>query len=1108
MAFGGGSSFSFGSNNNQGTGFSGFGNNNNNSTPSKYSSLLALTATHAYPPGAFGSTSNTGGFGSTSTTNNPFATNTGGSSTFGSNTGGGMHPRRGRKIDLNANDFTTGFGSNSSGGGLFGNKTTGTSLFGSTNTSSNTGGGLFGNTASNTTSGFGSSTGGFGSNNTTAFGNNNNNASTTGFSGFGSTANKPAFGSGSSGTTLFGQGGAGTTGAFGNSGGNGFGGSGTALGQAVGPAQGTGNVPFNAVSEKDTNGTVNYQSISFMENYNKYSPEELRIADYNAGRKFGNGAGQPAGAFGSSAFGGGGFGSNNTSTGFGSNNATSTNLFGTNNSSTTGAFGNNAGSTFGNNSGGLFGQNKPAATTGGLFGNQSSTTNTTGGLFGTSNNTSSGGLFGNNSNTSTAGGFGSSSGGGLFGNNNNNTQSKPGGLFGNNSATTSGTTGFSFGNNNSQPQNNTTGGGLFGNNNQTTSGGLFGNNNSQQKPGGLFGNASTGGGFGSTNTAQPSGGLFGTSNNTASTGGGLFGNNNATGSTSTGGGLFGNTQSNTSSGGLFGNNNANSQAKPGGLFGGSTFGNQQQSNTGGGLFGNNNTTTQTSTGGGLFGNNNSNNTGSGFSFGTSQNKPAGSSLFGNTSTTNNQSGGLFGSTANSAFGNSMNQSQMQPQGDIKHSSLLDSNPYGQSSIWTGLPSPTEQNSKPLVTPLTASQSLRDSQARPPPNLRLNQSRYMTPPRRGYGFTYSTYGTPNSAASTPGGNSLSTSMYGSRFTGGSFGRSMGKSASIGNMRSYYSEGESVLAPGAFTPSSSRYSSGSIRRLTIDRSIRDDLFSRPSLPGPSNSSKTASPAPPKPASNTASTAPAPVEAAPEAASGKLKKRVSFDKDTAGGQNGELNSTTGAVVVRAEDDVEDTPPANSAVQPPEANRNNALAAVPEDRESEHVSVPKGQTDTRDPQPGDYWSVPTEKEIQAMSRDQAAHYKGFTVGRKACGQVIFDAEVDLKSLLPLSEKFGKIIDISVRSVAVYPDSSTKPQRGKGLNVPSIISIENSWPRRKGKGEAVGSGPSYDRHIRRLKAMENAEFVSYDHKTGVWTFKVPHYTRYGLDYDDDEDEEEAGESY
>lgn len=953
----------------------------------------------------------------------------------------------------------TGFGNTTNtntSGSLFGNKPA-SNPFGA---STNTGGGLFGSSTTNQNTGFGSSTtGGFGTTNTGGFGGNTGSST---FS-FGNTANKPAFGSTNTSTPLFGQGGSGTTGGFGSSG-FGAAGTGTALSnQPVPPSDGTAATPFTPTLEKDASGqSNNYQSINFMAPYQKYSFEELRLADYNAGRRYGNNTGT-AGGFGSSTF--GGFGSSNTPA-FGSNNA-STNPFGSTTTSSTG-FGSNTATT-GFGGGGLFG-NKPAG--GGLFAQQSSGTSS-GGLFGTAGASTGG--FGSG-NTGFGSGTASGSGGGLFG---NQTQNKPS-LFGN-TATTSAPS-FSFGNNSTPNTNTNTGTGLFGNTNQQQqSGGLFGNTGQQKS---LFGN--TTGGFGtSTTQSQPSGGLFGSSN-TGATGGGLFGTTPAT-SAGTGGGLFGGATTNTGTS-LFGNNAANNAPKPGGLFGGSTFGNN--TNTGGGMFGNANTNQQQS--------------GGGFSFGNAANKPATTSLFGNAGP--QQQGGIFGSTAgnNSLFGNSQNNQQLggQQQAEFKQSSLNDPNPYGQTSIWTGLPVPTPENAKPLFTPLSATQKMKESQAKPPPSLRLSQSRYMTPPRRsGFGFSYSTYGTPNSAASTPGGSGLTSSMYGSRsFTGGSFGRSFGKSASASNLRSQFSgDGDSVLSPNAFAPSSGRWSSGNMRRLTIDRSIRNDLFSRPSLPTlPTNGSE-------KPTNENGEAATNGADSSTEPAN-KLKKRVSFDKGTIGGQEGTLNGESGALV-RTEDNGEDADSGHggkavngSATPEAESSRGNELAAVPEDRESDHVSPQKSSVQAKaDPQPGDYWMKPTRAELSKLPREKLQRFTGFEVGRKGCGKVVFNGPVDLTAL-PLDDLYEKIVEIRLRSVTVYPDASSKPPVGKGLNVPSTISIENSWPRSRGQPSSATSGPVFEKHVNRLKKMHGTEFVNYEASTGVWTFRVPHYTRYGLDYDEDEE--------
>ncbi|KAI1608049.1 nuclear protein 96-domain-containing protein [Exophiala viscosa] len=1036
MSFGTGGGFSFGSNtnNNQSPGFGGFGSNTNTT-----------------PNTGFGANTSNTGFGSNTAASNPFGGGGGGGnggSTFGSNTGG---------FGNNTNSNTS--------GSLFGNKPA-SNPFGA---SSNTGGGLFGSSTTQNNAGFRSSTtGGFG--NTTTGGGFGGNTSGSAFS-FGNAANKPAFGSTDTSTPLFGQGGSGTTGGFGSST-FGAAGTGTALSnQPVPPSDGTAATPFTATLEKDASGqSNNYQSINFMAPYQKYSFEELRLADYNAGRRFGNNTGT-AGGFGSSTF--GGFGSSNTPAFGNNNNTASTNPFGSTTTSSATGFASNT-STTGFGGGGLFG-NKPAA--GGLFGQQQQSSGTSsGGLFGTAGASTGG--FG-----SGTPGFGSgaapASGGGLFG---NQTQNKPGGLFGNTAATSAPS--FSFGN--AGTTNTNTGTGLFGNNSQQQqqqqqSGGVFGNTGQQKS---LFGNAT--GGFGaSTTQSQPSGGLFGSSN-TGSTGGGLFGNTPAT-NAGGGTGLFGGTASNTGTS-LFGNNNANNAPKPGGLFGGSTFGNNTNTNTSGGLFGNANQNQQQG--------------GGGFSFGNATNKPATTSLFGNTG--NQQQGGLFGSTGgnNSVFGNAQNNQQSgQQQPDFKQSSLNDPNPYGQTSIWTGLPVPTPENAKPLFTPLSATQKMKESQAKPPPSLRLSQSRYMTPPRRsGFGFSYSTYGTPNSAASTPGGSGLASSMYGSRsFTGGSFGRSFGKSASASNLRSQFSgDGESVLGPNAFATSSGRWSSGNMRRLTIDRSIRNDLFSRSSLPTlPTN-------APERPANDNAEPSTNGADSSTEPAN-KLKKRVSFDKGTVGGQEGALNGQSGALVrTETNDDHIESGhrgPANGTATPEaEPSRDNQLEAVPEDRESDHVSPQKSSVHAKsDPQPGDYWMKPTRAELSKLPRDKLQRFTGFEAGRKGCGKVVFNGPVDLTAI-PLDDLYEKIVEIRLRSVTVYPDASSKPPVGKGLNVPSTISIENSWPRSRGQPSSATSGPVFEKHVNRLKKMHGTEFVNYEVSTGVWTFRVPHYTRYGLDYDEDEE--------
>ena len=827
--------------------------------------------------------------------------------------------------------------------------------------------------------------------------------------------------------------------------------------------------------------------------------QELRLADYAAGRK--SASGGQAGAFGSST-GFGGFGQQNQSTGFGS--TPNNNPFGSTPASTGFAQNQPAGGFGSSATGGLFGQSKPAG--GGLFGSQSSGA-PSGGLFGQTQSSASGGGFG-----SSGTGFGgtnpptgSNTGGGIF---DQSQQSKPGSMFGNTTSTAGAPPFGGFGGTTA----NTGGGGLFGNTGTTNTGGggggggLFGGNpqSGSGQTGGLFGSQGQGqnkpafGGFGST-TSQPqqSGGLFGSSNPTS--GGGLFGQQSQS---QPPGGLFGNNPPpQQSSGSLFGSN-PNNQQQSGGLFGGQ----KSASNGAFGPFGNGGNN-QAAPSGGLFGG--SNNQQSSSLFGNKPQQPAGGGggLFGNLN--NNQApqggtGSFFSQNpANSIFGTSQ-----QNQGSQNlHSSLLEGNPYGTSSIWSGLPNATFENSGPLVTPLSASQRLKNEQPRPAYHRLSPMSRlYHTPPRRtGYGFSYSTYGTPSSAASTPG-----SAAHGGSFRGGSFGRSMTKSFSSSNLRQQYShlDADSILAPGALAPGSARYSSGSIRRLTIDRSLKTDLFNR-------------SPLAALPPPNTNGASPNGVtngeQAQPDTSeqSHKLRKRVSFDHAAPKETNGTtLNGASGALV-RTED-IQESPQeeqqdifrssrrqGGSAQPDNSSGRGKELAVVPEDHAAENAGsndrLPREAPAGPDPQPGDYWMRPSRAEISKMPREKLQHVKDFTVGRQGCGSVTFNGEVDLTTV-PLDEIYGKIVEIHVRSITVYPDASSKPPEGKGLNVPSTLRLENSWPRAGKKPSSATSGPVFDKHVHRLQRVNGTDFVSYESHTGVWTFTVPHFTRYGLDYEDDED--------
>jgi len=984
--------------------------------------------------------------------------------------------------------FVGAFGSSTPAGGAFGAKP----AFG---TATTTGGGLFGSsTATAGGSGFGGGGGGgFG---TTA-------SSSTPFGGGGTSlfgGSKPStFGTAATatgtGSSLFGGGGGfggGTSGGFGATGNPG-------IGTNVGDPPGTATVPFQPFVEKEANSTAgqqnSFQNILFMDNYKKWSAEELRLADYNQGRKHGS-AGGTSGFGLSSGFGSGtGFGATSQPSGFGSG-TSGGGLFGSTQQPASG-FGGQASTAgaFGSGGGGLFGS-KPA-TGGGLFGSTSQPAQT-GGLFGSTTGTGFGGA------ATTGTGFGSTATGG-------------GGLFGSAAAATAKPAGggFSFGSTGTQQPasgfGTGTGGSAFGTGTGTgaATGGLFGTGTQQQTGGGLFGGATqqpaaTGfgtstGGFGAQPQQQqtggslfgqqaqkPAGGLFGSQPATATAGGGLFGGGGATSTNP-----FGGAVATQQGGGLFG-------AKPaatGGLFGGATA--TQQPAAGGGLFGGLSQTAQPQQQqqqqqGSLFGGLNP----------AAQQKP---SLFG--ASTASTSGGLFGQQpaqgGGGLFGTSLTQQpQAQPGGSLFSGSLgaqstpqsltasiNDVTAYGTPSLFQGLGTNEVQNPGPLATPLSGSKmkTSRRSSILPMYKLQPNSaSKFVTPQKRGYGFSYSTFGTPtspSSVASTPG-------ALGQSLLGGSLSRPLGKSISSSNLRRSFAPDESILSPGAFSASSgARYygSTGSFKKLTINRDIRTDLFSTPSKD----------------------------KQQPPVDARKLSKRVSFDTSVAAIENGEQgssrqspNTSTSSApadlgFIRASGRPNGVNGAGSASSesPPEMEqvKGNELAIVHEEGSPATQTKPTPGRGSSG-EAGEYWMSPSKKDIEAMNRHQRMAVTNLTVGRENVGQIRFRVPVDLTNIA-LDDIQGGIVELQTRSCTVYPVSAKKPPVGKGLNVPAEITLENSWPR---TGASDKSNHRIKKHIERLKQIENTEFVSYDTESGVWTFTVEHFTTYGLDYDDEETDAEA----
>ncbi|KAK4689973.1 nuclear pore complex protein Nup98-Nup96, partial [Tremellales sp. Uapishka_1] len=159
-----------------------------------------------------------------------------------------------------------------------------------------------------------------------------------------------------------------------------------------------------------------------------------------------------------------------------------------------------------------------------------------------------------------------------------------------------------------------------------------------------------------------------------------------------------------------------------------------------------------------------------------------------------------------------------------------------------------------------------------------------------------------------------------------------------------------------------------------------------------------------------------------------------------------------------------------------------------------------------GDYWCRPRLEKLKGMRDEDLAQVENFTAGRRGYGEVTFLEPVDLTSV-SLQDMLGTIIVFQDLELSVYPDDRDKAERGEGLNVPAKITLEHCFAKDKATKQYItdSSDARYSRHLKRVKNIPETEFISFT-DDGVWTFKVEHFSRYGLVGSDDEEYSEEEE--
>jgi len=155
------------------------------------------------------------------------------------------------------------------------------------------------------------------------------------------------------------------------------------------------------------------------------------------------------------------------------------------------------------------------------------------------------------------------------------------------------------------------------------------------------------------------------------------------------------------------------------------------------------------------------------------------------------------------------------------------------------------------------------------------------------------------------------------------------------------------------------------------------------------------------------------------------------------------------------------------------------------------------------DYTLHPSLIEMARMNEFQLSTVEDLYIENRH-GRIAWEGRTDVRGV-----DFDELVTIDQFAATVYPEHierlNLKPEIGKGLNKPAIISLNNII--------APSSEAKKRRFVDKLKAktacMDDAVFLNFDEAKGILTFRVAHFTRYDLsnidaDGEQSEDSEEV----
>ncbi|XP_065354164.1 nuclear pore complex protein Nup98-Nup96 [Calliphora vicina] len=153
-------------------------------------------------------------------------------------------------------------------------------------------------------------------------------------------------------------------------------------------------------------------------------------------------------------------------------------------------------------------------------------------------------------------------------------------------------------------------------------------------------------------------------------------------------------------------------------------------------------------------------------------------------------------------------------------------------------------------------------------------------------------------------------------------------------------------------------------------------------------------------------------------------------------------------------------------------------------------------------YYTIPSMDDLKSfLAEDSSCVVPNFTVGREGYGNVYFGKEIDVAGL-----NLDEIVHFRNKEIIIYPDDDNKPPVGHGLNREAQVTLDQVWPLDKSKHEPIKESQrllemDWEGKLRRVCDKNETRFIEYRPETGSWVFRVKHFSKYGLNDSDEEED-------